>query len=410
MPEASPPPRKRDARLDVLRGLALATIFINHVPGTAWEGLTSRNFGFSDAAEGFVFMAGVAAALAYSRGLSLHPVWPAVTKIWSRAWKLVMVHMTVSVIVLGVSAAAVLWFGIDQMAQINNIPQMLDDPLAGLLGLATMMHQLAYANILPLYAILLFATPGLIAWGQRAPGQLLAASVGVWLAAGTFGLAMPAWPDATTIWFLNPLSWQVVYVLGLLTGLAARRGEAFVPMRPWLVALAWGVVIAILAWARWPGLGDRLNAWMFALGEPWFVPTFLTQYDKTFVSGPRLLHFLALAYLLANLATVRRACESPLARPLAILGRHGLTVFALGTVLAIAAQAAKLWAEATGLAGFAFDTVLIWGGLALQFGVAWAREQSARMRRGLQQAAQAQAQTMAAAPPAPAAHPPLARR
>ena len=58
------PPGGRDARLDMFRGLALVMIFINHVPGTFYETLTSRNFGFSDAAEAFVFMSGLAAGLA----------------------------------------------------------------------------------------------------------------------------------------------------------------------------------------------------------------------------------------------------------------------------------------------------------------------------------------------------------
>ncbi|MCB1958712.1 MAG: OpgC domain-containing protein, partial [Rhodocyclaceae bacterium] len=39
------PARQRDGRIDVLRGLALVMIFINHVPGTVFEHLTNRNFG-----------------------------------------------------------------------------------------------------------------------------------------------------------------------------------------------------------------------------------------------------------------------------------------------------------------------------------------------------------------------------
>ena len=41
----------RDTRIDVVRALALLTIFIDHVPGTAFENLTYKNFGFSDSAE-----------------------------------------------------------------------------------------------------------------------------------------------------------------------------------------------------------------------------------------------------------------------------------------------------------------------------------------------------------------------
>ncbi|MDP2781934.1 OpgC domain-containing protein, partial [Devosia sp.] len=73
-PDASPvaarqqlvSPAPRDLRLDMFRGVALVMIFINHVPGTLYESFTNRNFGFSDAAEAFVFMSGMAAGLAYS--------------------------------------------------------------------------------------------------------------------------------------------------------------------------------------------------------------------------------------------------------------------------------------------------------------------------------------------------------
>ena len=55
----------RDWRIDWLRGLALVSIFVNHMPGNRLENWTTRNFGFSDAAEVFVLLAGVAAAFAY---------------------------------------------------------------------------------------------------------------------------------------------------------------------------------------------------------------------------------------------------------------------------------------------------------------------------------------------------------
>ena len=39
---------ERDTRIDVLRALALLTIYVDHVPGTFFEHLTYKNFGFSD--------------------------------------------------------------------------------------------------------------------------------------------------------------------------------------------------------------------------------------------------------------------------------------------------------------------------------------------------------------------------
>ena len=50
IPDRDPRIPERDTRIDVLRALALIVIFIDHVPGTAFETLTYKNFGFSEIA------------------------------------------------------------------------------------------------------------------------------------------------------------------------------------------------------------------------------------------------------------------------------------------------------------------------------------------------------------------------
>ena len=50
---------KRDPRIDVLRGLALIIIFIDHVPENLYSFYTMRMYGFSDAAEAFVLISGI---------------------------------------------------------------------------------------------------------------------------------------------------------------------------------------------------------------------------------------------------------------------------------------------------------------------------------------------------------------
>ena len=109
------PLRGRDPRLDMFRGLALVMIFINHVPGTVYENFTNRNFGFSDAAEAFVFMSGMAAGLAYSGKFitanSWGTYWTAIARVWARARQLYFVHLTITLLALGIFAFAALQFG-----------------------------------------------------------------------------------------------------------------------------------------------------------------------------------------------------------------------------------------------------------------------------------------------------------
>ena len=51
-------PVERDLRLDLFRGIGLWMIFLDHIPHDVVAWLTLRNYGFSDAAEFFVFISG----------------------------------------------------------------------------------------------------------------------------------------------------------------------------------------------------------------------------------------------------------------------------------------------------------------------------------------------------------------
>src|SRR5260370_23681493 len=57
-------PANRIDAIDFWRGFALLTIFIDHVPENVFQHATFKNFGFSDAAELFVFLSGASVALA----------------------------------------------------------------------------------------------------------------------------------------------------------------------------------------------------------------------------------------------------------------------------------------------------------------------------------------------------------
>jgi hypothetical protein len=46
----------RDLRLDLFRGLANWAIFLDHIPHEVLSAITTRNYGFSDAADLFVFI------------------------------------------------------------------------------------------------------------------------------------------------------------------------------------------------------------------------------------------------------------------------------------------------------------------------------------------------------------------
>src|ERR1700721_1389178 len=67
-PAVSRPATERELRIDLFRGLALWLIFIDHVSPDVLDWFTIRSYGFSDAAEIFIFISGYTAALSYGGG------------------------------------------------------------------------------------------------------------------------------------------------------------------------------------------------------------------------------------------------------------------------------------------------------------------------------------------------------
>jgi hypothetical protein len=378
-------PVGRDARLDMFRGIALVMIFINHVPGTIYETFTNRNFGFSDAAEAFVFMSGMAAGLAYSNGFRSGNLWLAISKVWARARQLYFVHITITMLCLGMFSAAALWFGLPEVMQKNNITPIYGQPLSTLIGIPLLTHQLGYLNILPLYTMLLLATPVFLLVGLRRPWLLLVLSIALWAAAGQFRLNLPNFPTSGG-WFFNPFSWQILFVIGLLSGAAMKAGKRFIPYHPALFGLAAAFVVFVLLWVKIPELGALGRSGLTLIADAG-APFYITWFDKTFLALPRLLHALALFYVLGHLPIMRTIAASPVAAPFRTLGRQGLAVFATGTVISIFLQVIKTPRQPDPL----FDGLILGGGILVLLALAWVLIRTAELKAAARTAAPSRA-------------------
>ena len=386
LPGANPSAKRpRDLRIDAFRGLALMAIFIDHVPGNPYEQFTSRNFGFSDAAEGFFVMSGIAAGIAYSGrflpdALRRDGWWTAISPIWHRAWTLYLVHLFLTVWAIAIFAWGAATFVLPDLYESINLRQVFDNTGAALAGIPALTHQLGYVNILPAYAVLLFVLPLILLAGLRSPWLVVGVSFGLWFAAGLFRLNLPNFPNPGG-WFFNPFSWQFIFVVGLMTGMALRRGERFVPKSPVLFWICAGWLVLVLAWMKIPVLGETLNhgmAWLGSKGAPFHI----VAHDKTFLSLPRLLHILALAYVLSSLSIVERFCASALAAPLRLMGRQGLLVFSTGTVLALFCQVVLAAGDKTDWLPWVLPPL----GIAAMLAVAWMRERSGALARARRKA------------------------
>src|SRR5712692_7653464 len=107
---------ERDLRLDLFRGIGLWLIFLDHIPFNVVSWITLRNYGFSDAAEMFVFISGYTAGFVYGPAMREGRSLTATGRLLKRAWQLYVTHVLLVVIFI---------------AEISYVGAKFDDPLFG---------------------------------------------------------------------------------------------------------------------------------------------------------------------------------------------------------------------------------------------------------------------------------------
>ncbi len=340
----------REHRVDFLRGIALATIFINHIPGNVLSRFTPVNFGFSDAAEIFVTLAGFAAAQAYFPSYAKGERLAATLKSWRRAWLLYLCHIASTIACVAILAAAAILFArpgylADTIEPLYvNVAPLFTDPPRGYIGLATLGHQLGYFNILPMYMVLLFAMPAIMALALHGLVPLVTASVALWIAAGTFAVDLPNYPTPGG-WYFNPFAWQILLVGGFALGIAWRQ-RLNVKLPPWLVVIAVGYVILA-------GIVRVNQLWAYFPALP--LPPLIWGFEKGYVALPRLMHGLALLVILLGTPLWSLLSRIPTSSPFHAMGRNALAVFCWGEILCLVATIARF--ELGG--GIAVDFALV---------------------------------------------------
>lgn len=367
---------ERDLRLDFFRGLALITIFINHVPGTVFELATTRNFGFSDAAEAFVLMSGISAGLAYTNAF-LRDQFQTRLIILRRAVRLYSVHLLSTIVAISILLAGHFFFDTEPLSRRINLYPVLHEQAEWVLGFITLGHQLGYFNILPLYIILLGVTPFLLPLALNNPRRLILTSVIIWFIAGHFRLNLPNFPT-DGFWFLNPFSWQLIFVIGLAVGVCSKQqGQALLGYSPLLMALA-------VSYALFGLLVVQLHLWDYVLFRQ--ITQVLAGFDKGILPLPRLLHILSLFYIVINTKACFGISMAKASEPVVVLGRQSLGVFAWGSVISIALQMLKEAEQFT----WQMDLAALAAGLLIQYSVASYLNSQKATRRAALNAARAE--------------------
>ena len=329
---ASPPPFPRDARVDLLRGLSLLSIYVDHIPKNILADYTLHNFGFSDAAEIFVLLAGFSATHAYNSVFERHGLKVGLGRVFLRCLHIYGVQVA---LLVGTFLLVGLWeraYGTQSVI----MGPLLRDGWHGALRGMSLRALPAYLDILPLYILLLAAFP-LVRFGlARSIAGTLAGSALLYGLANLFHLNLPNLVDPADAahWYFDPFAWQALFVIGCALAIAARRGSRLVAAPPRaLLALCWvyagGCLLVLDAWKLWPPpLPGDFYATSPLIG-------ILGNEPKTYVSPWRLADVLAQVYIVLTSPAMAAVARSRALRPVVACGRNSLPVFAVGCALAL---------------------------------------------------------------------------
>ena len=315
--------------IDFWRGFALITIFLNHVPGTVFERLTYSQYGISDAAELFVFLAGWSIGLA-TRGRDGRPEPRSTTmlRLFSRTVEVYRAQIVIMALALAMIAGTALYLDNPLILEWHNAGGFFADPIQTMVGIVLLTHQLGYFNILPLYVVLLAAAPFFLLLARVNRTVALALSFGLYAASLVFEWNLPSWPGEGD-WFFNPLCWQLLMVLGFTLQDWNRESPRLRSLARRLMPLGIGIVILGIVLSVYELRPDPLT-----VPQPRLIFTF----DKTYLSPARLVHFcgVLLAFHLVYALAAPRFVT--IAEYLSRLGRNSLAVFSMGSLVSLAGQ------------------------------------------------------------------------
>ena len=361
--------RDGDLRLCLLLGIAAWFLFLDHIPHNAVGLLTMRNFGFSGAADLFVFVGGYTAAILYGRMMLERGFVVTATRIFKRLWQLYAAYIVLFVIYIDL---------IGYVARKSRAPELIGEfNVAGIVDhtIRTLIHGLLLQakplnlDVLQLFIVLMAAFPFVLFGMVRRPNVTIVGSLGLYLAARHFDWNLSSFPDGK--WSLNPFCWQLLFALGAWLALSGANQIRAIHKLQELVVLraAAGLyllfALAVTVAGKFPQAG--------------IVPDLLRDAllpDRENLAPHRVLHFLALAFLFTYM--VPRDWSGfrwQTLQPIIKCGQEWLAVFCAGVFLSFAGHLVLI----TGPDSLAMHVLVSFAGISIMTGVAyyvsWSKQQ-----------------------------------
>ena len=298
----------RDDRVDFLRGVALLVICIDHIHNNPVARVMPAAFGLSDMSEVFLFLSGMVSVWSVQRALRDGGMRRAIRRCWQRAFVLYLIYVLAGTLLVMLMRSTSTMFLLNAHREMA----LFAPPGELLLRVAMLQQHVGHLCILLLYAISLVVLPFLVhlcnrRWTCMCLGLLgLGCYVtGQWPA---HRLLFPAEVQQTL--YYQPLTWVPLFLLGGWCGqVPLSRWSS-----PWLRFIAMLVLVALT-------LGHSVGNVLPTIGL--LKPTL----------GPfRLLHFLSLALLVANLLPQHSSWYIP---PIRRCGQNSLVTYIAGAIASV---------------------------------------------------------------------------
>jgi len=333
-------PKGRDLRLDLFRGIANWAIFLDHIPNNVVNWVTTRNYGFSDAADLFVFISGYTASFVYARMMIERGFIVGATRLLKRVWQLYVAHVLLFVIYIAAIGWVALHYHDPQIINEFNVAGFVDSPIQTIGQGLLLRFKPLNLDVLPLYIVLMaFFAP--VLWLMlRMPDLTMVGSVALYVAARYFGWNLSAYPYGT--WYFNPFCWQLLFVFGAWFALAGyRESKVIIRSRALLILGGLYLVFALLMTmaGRFPEFADLFPTWLVNAFNP---------NDKTNLPPYRFLHFAVLAFFATRF--IRKdwpGLEWKIFDPLMKCGQQSLQVFCVGVFLSFVAHFTLMMSSGT---------------------------------------------------------------
>ena len=229
------PAKGRDLRLDLFRGLANWAIFLDHVPNNAVAWLTTRNYGFSDAADIFVFISGYTAAFVYAKSMLVQGFVAGTARLLKRVWQLYVAHVLLFVFYIAAIGWVAETYNHSHLVDEFNVAGLIDHPMLTLKQGLLLKFKPLNLDVLPLYIVLMAAFP-LVLWLMlRRPDFAIASSLVLYFAARQFGWNLPAYPSG--VWYFNPFTWQFLFIPGAWSSLGGASRLQWLIRSPAIISI-----------------------------------------------------------------------------------------------------------------------------------------------------------------------------